>query len=171
MYNTDQLVEDHAAAVYRFCRSLAFSKEEAEDLFQETFLQACKNVRKIRTSPEGFLMATAFSVYKSYQRKIARRNRIAPTVMPGDIFAGLHDGISDGSQPLEDFISAEEAGITRGLVNGLPDKYRLPIVLHYSAELSVADIATILKIPQGTVKRRLHTARGLIKEGLVKYGY
>ena len=53
----------------------------------------------------------------------------------------------------------------------LPDKYRLPLCLYYGEELSVEEIAACLRIPQGTVKSRLHKGREKMREELEAAGY
>ena len=56
----------------------------------------------------------------------------------------------------------------RQAVAALPEKYRLPLVLYYSMDMKVNDIARTLSLPAGTVKRRLHTARALVEKGLAE---
>ncbi len=51
-------------------------------------------------------------------------------------------------------------------VTALPDKYRIPLVLHYMEGYAVAEIAHILSRPQGTVKAQLHRGRALLKDAL-----
>ena len=48
----------------------------------------------------------------------------------------------------------------------LADKYRLPMLLFYMEELSLAEIAAVLKLPEGTVKSRLHRAKKILKQKL-----
>ena len=45
----------------------------------------------------------------------------------------------------------------------LPEKYRTVIILHYFRGYDVKELSAILKIPEGTVKYRLHRARELLK--------
>jgi RNA polymerase sigma-70 factor (ECF subfamily) len=52
------------------------------------------------------------------------------------------------------------------LVDALPDKFRLPMILYYTLEMRVPDIAYIMKLPVGTVKSRLYKSRKLIEKGL-----
>ena len=52
-----------------------------------------------------------------------------------------------------------------------PQKFRIPIHLYYSADLSIQEIAETLKIPEGTVKSRLNKARQLLKKELEEIGY
>ena len=162
--NENDLANQYAQPLYKFCRSLAYSKEEADDLFQETFLHALERPGKIKTSPLGFLMSTAHFIFKSWQRKHARRQRIAPT--------GLLDTQVPSPQDIPtDLEAAEDVRLTRRLINDLDEKYRMPIILHYSAHMSLAEIATFLDIPLGTVKSRLHTGRKQIEKGLIHHGY
>ena len=77
-----QLVNEYGNTVYRFYLSLAFRKEDADDLFQDTYVRAFSEIEKIRKSenPKSFLLSIAVSLWKSQKRKYARRNRLAPVV-------------------------------------------------------------------------------------------
>ncbi|MDR1070094.1 MAG: RNA polymerase sigma factor [Gracilibacteraceae bacterium] len=155
------LVDEYGGSVYKFCRSLAYSKEDADDLFQETFLRVFEDSQKINAcdDPRGFLFSAAIFVHKSWKRKYARRNRIAPAAAP-DETAASGDDVESG------VITREEARIVRDLVKSLPEKFRIPIILYYTMELSVPDIAQAMRLPAGTVKSRLFKARKLIEKGL-----
>ncbi len=158
----ERLVDAHGAAVYRFCRSLAFTREDGEDLFQDTFLKAMERPAKLAEEPLRFLLSTALSLWRSRKRKFARRERIAPT-----------EPLSEGTDapaggPEEALLSQEEAVLVRAAVAALPERYRLPLTLYYGAEMKVYEIAETLSLPVGTVKRRLHTAREMVEKGLMK---
>jgi RNA polymerase sigma-70 factor (ECF subfamily) len=162
----DELVARYGEAVYKFCRSLTYTKEDADDLFQETFVKAFVQLSKTNSqdNPQGFLFSIAIYLWKRWKQKYARRNRIAPNIKLDDMVASDFD-------VWRKFAEQEEIRIVRELVAGLPEKHRIPIVLFYTAELSVSEIASALNIPVGTVKSRLHKARNLIEKGLVKNGY
>jgi len=159
-----QLAEKYGDALYKFCRSLAYSKEDADDLFQETFLKAFEQPNKISDSenPRGFLFSTALYIWKSRKRKYARRNRIAPV-------EHLDENIISQVNIEDEYTAREEIVIVRGLVEALPEKFKVPVILYYSAEMDIKDIAQTLKIPAGTVKSRLFTARKIIEKGLIRY--
>ena len=59
----------------------------------------------------------------------------------------------------------------RNAVASLEEKYRIPIVLYYFDEQNIGFISEVMKIPEGTVKSRLHKARSLIAEALKKEGF
>lgn len=96
------------------------------------------------------------------------RNRIAPQISDDDLAEAVimeqHDFI--GSIVLE-----EEKKALWKAIGGLSHKYRIPILLYYMEELSIADIARLLSIPQGTVKSRLHNARKQLEQELEDYFY
>lgn len=160
------LVDEYGEAVYKFCRSLTYSKEDADDLFQETFLKTLEQLPKISNldNPQSFLFSTALYLWKSLQRKYARRKRLAP-VEP------LGEAVTSGVNMEDSIVAQEDIHAVRELVDSLPEKFKIPIILYYTIEMSVSDIALTLEIPDGTVKSRLYTARKLIEEGLVKSGY
>lgn len=63
-------------------------------------------------------------------------------------------------------VHQEEVSLIGEAVLGLPLKYREPIILYYYEELSVKEIAVILKIPVNTIKTRMRKARELLKNKL-----
>ena len=159
-YTYAELVDKYSDSVYKFCRSLTYSKEDAEDLFQETFLKVFEQSNKPQT--QSYIFSTALFTWKSWKRKYARRNRIA-TVEPLDEFIVGDTNIED------DYTAREEIQLTRKLVEALPEKFKIPVVMFYTLEMNVSDIALALKIPDGTVKSRLFNARKIIEKGLMKY--
>jgi len=159
-----ELVDTYGDAVYMFCRSLTYSKDDADDLYQETFLKAIEQPSKLRGNPKSFLFSTALYLWKSWKRKYARRNRLVP-IIPLDETTVSEINIE------ESFMQKENLRTVRKLVEALPEKFKIPLILFYTMELSVLDISDILKLPVGTVKSRLHKARKLIEKGLVKDGY
>lgn len=76
-----ELVEQHGKSIYRFCYKLAGNKADADDLYQDTFLKAVELRFKMNPShnPKAFLISIAVRLYKNHRRKLAWRQRIAPT--------------------------------------------------------------------------------------------
>ena len=160
-----QLVDEYAATVYKFCRSITLTKYDADDLFQDTFLNVFSKMSKIENTENthGFLLSTAAYLWKSHRRKYARRHKIAQEIEINDA-----TDIEIRTTSIEDeIISKDERKMVRRLVEALPDKLKIITILYYTNELSVADISTALGIPAGTVKSRLHKARKNIEKGLV----
>ena len=158
-------VDAYGDSIYKFCRSLTYSREDAEDLCQETFLRALEQSEKIMTCdhPRSFFFSITISTWKSWKRKYARRKRIA-AVEP--LEKAVEEGISGGVNIEEHYIMQEENRLVRQVVEALPEKYKIPIYLYYSQEMSVTDVAFVLKLPAGTVKSRLFKGRKLVEKGL-----
>jgi RNA polymerase sigma-70 factor (ECF subfamily) len=160
-----QLVDEYGGAVYKFCRSITHTKDDADDLFQDTFLKVLSQMPKVAEADDrqGFLLSTAAYLWKSKRRKHARHNRLAPE---NEINEAADTCIVTVS--MEDIVMMkDEQRIVRSLVEALPEKLKLPIILYYTNGLSVAEISITLNIPEGTVKSRLHKARAIIEKGLV----
>ena len=165
------LLEREGAGVYSFCRMLAGSKEEADELYQETMLMATERLSRIDSSknPKSYLISLGIGIYKNNRKKAARRQRIAPV---GELTEELNSVLKDeGETPEEAYLRHEMEEVIRIETKRLPEHLQLPVYLYYTAELSVEEIGKIMHIPKGTVKSRLHKARMLLKKKLEDYGY
>lgn len=158
----EELIEPHGPRLWRLCRHLARCTEDAEELYQQTFLRALENEKRIDRdgNPGAWLCATAAGLWKSSLRRTARREAIAPTASEEDA-----EQASGGETPEDVFLKRERMARVNGLVDALPEQYREPLILFYSGELTVEEIAKALRIPKGTVKSRLFRAREQMKAG------
>jgi len=165
-YTLSELADKYGDSVFRFCKSLTYSKEDAEDLFQETFLKIFEQPIKIKNSenPRNFLFSVALYTWKNWKRKYARHKKLAPT----EPFDENIYNIASETNTEEDFAASEEIRIVRKLVGELPEKFKIPVALYYSAEMGIKEIAETLQIPEGTVKTRLFKARKIIEKGLIE---
>ena len=163
-----ELIRLHGDAVYNFCCRLTANRPDAEDLYQETFLKATELCHKIdqHGNPKAFLLSIALRLWKDHRRKFARRQRIAPIQALPEDETQWHFAGSEEIQPEEAAISREQAEAVRRAVEALDNSHRIPLYLYYTAELSIEEISTLLKLPSGTVKSRLYHARKAIQSRL-----
>lgn len=161
----DQLVEQYSDSVYRYCKSIAYTLEDAEDLYQQTFLKALELHKKIslEKNPKAYLLSIATNIWKNHKSMYARRERIAPTVSCELEGIQIEDIRSD-QDVLEQVVKAEQLGLLRQCVDNLPEKQRQVITLFYAGELSLEEISKVLKIPKGTVKSRMHKAKEQLRK-------
>ncbi len=154
------LVEQYGASVYRYCRSITYTLEDAEDLYQQTFLKAFELHKRISFSknPKAWLMSVAANIWRNHKSTYARHERIAPTISSEEEGVQIED-IRSENNVLEQMIKKEEINYLKKCVDRLPDKQKQVILLFYAGELSLQDIAKALKIPKGTVKSRLNKAK------------
>lgn len=163
----DRLVMLYGKAVYGFCLRLARNRDDADDLYQETFLKAlelCTRIDK-NNNPKGFLISIAVGLWKNNRRKYARRQKIAPEeeLSEESVSSSMY---VNASTPEEIAILNERCAVVRTAADKLNDKLKIPLYMYYTAEMSVEDIASALRIPQGTVKSRLYKARKTLKNVL-----
>ena len=161
----EKCIELYGKDIYAFCRQLTYSRQEADELYQDTFLKVMELLYKIKMedNPKSYILSIALRLWKNSKRKYARRRQIADM----ESLTEEEQGIGEDAYSLEDEVVARErAREVRHAVRELADKYRMPVYLYYMEELSIPDIAGVLKIPKGTVKSRLYQARKLLRERL-----
>lgn len=161
----EKCIELYGKDIYAFCRQLTYSKQEAEELYQDTFLKAMELIHKIKIeeNPKSYFLSITLRLWKNSKRKYARRRKIADMTSLTD----EKQDIEESGYSLEDeVIARERAREVREAIKELAEKYRLPVYLYYMEELPVQEIASVLKIPKGTVKSRLYQARELLRKKL-----
>ena len=154
--------------VYRVARHLANSREEADDLVQETYARAFRSWRSY--TPGTNLRAWLLRILTNLNIDRGRRNQRAPQTTPleaNDYY--LYDKLadSDGRTPDEDRVveRLSQDDIVSAL-SAVPHDFRDAIVLVDIGDFSYQDAAHILDIPIGTVMSRLHRGRRILKREL-----
>ncbi len=163
----EQCIREYGKNVYAFCSQLTGNKQEAEELYQDTFLKAVELKEKMdrERNPGSYLISIALRIWKNKKRKYAWRNRIAKTEVFTEEMAGGESGRQEDSTE-ETFFRKEQQRQVREAVAKLEEKYRIPVYLYYSQQFTTEQIGKVLKLPQGTVKSRLYKARKLLKKEL-----
>ena len=171
MDDINALIESYGNAVYGFCLYIAGNRCDGEDLFQQTVLKALDLAKKIDESknPKSYLLSIAVNLWKNTKAKHARRTRIAPPVYIDDDKGGV--SVDSGIDIETEVVNREMRETFFDIVKRLDDKHRIPIILFYSEELKISEIALLLKKPEGTVKRLLHEAKAEIKKEMEAKGY
>lgn len=166
-----KLVDDYGTYIYGFCRKLTTNKEDADDLYQQTFLRALEMCTKIdeNMNPKSLLVSISIKQWQNVVSKKSRHQKILP--MEQNCSSEYLENVSSG-HVLEDEVEKKVVlnEVTR-IITCLPEKFRIPMIMFYNAELAVKEIAAVLKLPEGTVKSRLSKARSLVKKGLEEKGY
>lgn len=164
-------IHQYGKDLYSFCRSITHNTQEADDLYQDTFVKAFELQRDvvIEKNPKSFLMSVAVNLYRNYKRKLSVRQRI---IGIGTVCDEEITEVPSKEQLTEEMIIAkEERQMVRQAVEMLSDKYKIPILLFYMEDLSIADISKILKLSEGTVKSRIHRAKKILKQKLEDIHY
>src|SRR5947208_2970590 len=155
--------------VYRVARRLVASREEAEDLVQETYARAFRSWRSY--TPGTNLRAWLFRILTNLNIDRGRREQRAPTTQPleeGDYFLYNRLEAESGAEDEERIVERlSQDGIVDAL-SVVPHDFRDVIVLVDIGDFTYQDAAQILDIPIGTVMSRLHRGRRILKQQLAE---
>lgn len=167
MIQLEQCINEYGKEIYSFCSQITRNKQEAEDLYQDTFLKALELEEKIdyRRNPKSYFVSIALRIWKNRKRKFAWRNRIAGTVELAEEVVSEEESGKEGA--VEDIVLEKQwKEEVKKAVDKLDEKYRIPVYLYYTLDFSIEQIGKIMKLPEGTVKSRLYKARKLLKQEL-----
>jgi RNA polymerase sigma-70 factor (ECF subfamily) len=157
--------------VYRVARRLVGSREEAEDLVQQTYERAFRAWRQF--TPGTNLRAWLLRILTNLNIDRGRRQQRSPQTTSLDTEAGDYFLYNQLESQVPEENPDEERVLERlsqdSVVEALadvPHDFRDVIVLVDIGEFSYADSAQILDIPIGTVMSRLHRGRRILKKNL-----
>ena len=158
-------------ALNNFAYHLTYNQSDAEDLVQETFLKAYRFIDKYDEGTNA--KAWLFRILKNAFINEYRKKSKAPQAVDIDQANLLKDedekaykGFNDLREEMFQNMMGDE--ITNA-INTLQEDFRTVILLCDVEDFTYEEIATILEIPIGTVRSRLHRARNLLREKLRKY--
>src|SRR4051794_38745299 len=157
--------------VYRVARRLVGSREEAEDLVQDTYARAFRAWQQYQ--PGTNLRAWLFRILTNLNIDRGRRAQRAPDAQPleeGDYFLynKLESSMGDENPDEERVVERlSQSHIVEALAE-VPHNFRDVVVLVDIGEFSYAEAAQILDVPVGTVMSRLHRGRRALKQNLAE---
>jgi RNA polymerase sigma-70 factor (ECF subfamily) len=159
-----------ADQVYRVARHMVGSREEAEDLMQETYARAFRSWRSFQ--PGTNLRAWLLRILTNLNIDRGRRRQRTPDMQSleaGDYF--LVDKLEEAGGPLRESERVDDRLSQDSIVSALsavPHDFRDVVVLVDIGDFSYQDAAQILDIPVGTVMSRLHRGRRILKRELAE---
>lgn len=164
------LVGRYQGRLVNFLNRLLRNAEDAHDLAQEVFLKVYQALD--RFDPRYRFSTWIFRVAQNAAIDQIRRQRLRLVPMTregGDGEDREWDFPSAGPTPYADLRNRERGDAIAEAIAGLPWEYRELILLRHYGELSYDEIATLKKMPLGTVKNKLFRGRQLLKEKLADF--
>ncbi|MFR8010605.1 MAG: RNA polymerase sigma factor [Clostridia bacterium] len=154
----DSYIQQYGRRLYGLCLVLCANKDDADDLYQDTWLKALQHFSRYDPSRpfEPWLTKICVNTYRNALRRAAR----SPFLYFND------------SEERERTLSAipapeqEDYSVLYDAILRLPEKLRITVVLFYFQDMEIHAVAQTLNLPPGTVKSRLNRARKMLKEGL-----
>ena len=162
---------EFADQVYRVARRLVGTREEAEELVQETYARAFRSWRSYTpgTNMRAWLLRILTNLNTDRGRRIQRTPDLQP-LEEGDYYLANKLAAAEGEQVLDQERVVErlsQGGVVDALAS-LPHDFRDVVVLVDLGEFSYAEAAQILDVPIGTVMSRLHRGRRILKQKLAE---
>jgi RNA polymerase sigma-70 factor, ECF subfamily len=160
-----------ADQVYRVARRMVGTREEAEELVQDTYARAFRSWRSFTpgTNMRAWLLRILTNLNTDRGRKIQRTPDQQP-LEESDYFLANKLAAVEGEQALDQERVVErlsQGGVVDALA-ALPHDFRDVVVLVDLGDFSYADAAQILDVPIGTVMSRLHRGRRILKKTLAE---
>jgi RNA polymerase sigma-70 factor (ECF subfamily) len=154
------LIERYKGMVYGIALRVVGDPTEADDVAQETFVRVYEKVDRFRGGSKlsTWVYRIALNLSLERQRRIRRRGETS-----WDGLAASDSAVVDPAPtPEQAAAQASEAEAVRAAIGRLPERYRVPLVLCYMEELSLAQAAELVGITEGGMKARLHRARKML---------
>lgn len=149
-----RLMEEYGDSLYRLCILLLHDPHLAEDAVQDTMLKAWRGLEHFaaRSGEKTWLTRIAVNVCRDYRRLYWYRKRLDGEALLEHIPA------PPDAEPQDDEVLRQ--------VLALAPKYREPVLLYYWQEMTVQEIAALLREKENTVSTRLRRARAQLREKL-----
>jgi RNA polymerase sigma-70 factor (ECF subfamily) len=165
----------HMDAVFRFALRLSGSKDQAEDLVQETFLRAFRSWEKYTpgTQCKSWLFTICRNVFLRHTERGKRHDEIVSENV--DRSSGPFEVVNPvwvkavKADPEGEFFDSIVDEVVLHRIQELPEDYRLAVVLSDLEGLSYQEISEMMEVPVGTVKSRLFRGRRILQGVLYDY--
>ncbi|MFE1285953.1 RNA polymerase sigma factor [Streptomyces sp. NPDC058751] len=133
-----------------WCRRLVDDDGTAHEIASEAFTRLWSRWTAV-AEPRGFLYVTAANLVRDHWRKLERERRAVHRAT-AEVAVGPPNEQADPS--------------VRLLVQSLPERLRVPILLHYYADMPIREVAALTGRKEGTIKADLHAAREMLRAHL-----
>jgi RNA polymerase sigma-70 factor, ECF subfamily len=161
----ESLVADYSRMVFRIAYSILRNHHDAEDAAQECFLRVWKHKDRLHDVQNAKTWLARIAWTTALDKRRGGRKMLS--LDDGDPGAELLDSLSDSSPAAdEQLVNRQKQQLLQRLIAALPEDLAETLELSTVQELNSAEIAEVMKIPEGSVRTRLFRARKQLKEKL-----
>jgi RNA polymerase sigma-70 factor (ECF subfamily) len=155
----EDLVRVHTRRVYTLCYRFTGSDSEAQDLTQEVFLRIFRTLQSFRSAEGSFATWLARLTRNLLIDHYRRRHQDRVTDSIEEQLPLLGEGPATSSRPEGIVVGREASEILQIALQKLSPELREAVILRDLQDMEYREIASVLKIPEGTVKSRLNRGR------------
>lgn len=159
-----QIVERYQSLVCALTLSACGNLARSEDLAQEVFIAAWKQLPQLREPDK--LRAWLCGIARNLVRNARRTDLRSPTAQADLLLPEV--AATDEIDPRDHAVGADEAALMWRALAALPETYREPMVLFYREHQSIETVAQALEISTDTVRQRLTRGRAMLSERMAK---
>lgn len=171
------LFETHALvckeAVYAACLALVRRKDEADDLFQETYLRAFRFFHQFTpgTNCRAWLLTIMYNVFRNHYPQRLRDHQMLDIERVTNEYEErlFAEGDTERHDPAALFLARRVDNEILEALHTLPEEYRSTFLLVDMGDLTYEEAAAVLECPTGTVRSRLARARRALRAALEGY--
>ena len=149
--------------ILRFCRMTTGDAENGDELYQDTMLKLLEKKKRLDSTQntKSYALSTSIYLWKNKKKKYANRMRLLPIDSMDEMSDEGYEVSNQDAEvsPEHIILQQNEIDMVQGLVASLPERYRIPIYLYYSADMQIKEVSEILGLPEGTVKSRMRKAK------------
>jgi RNA polymerase sigma-70 factor (ECF subfamily) len=172
----EALMREHNRRLYRVARSMLRDDAEAEDALQDAYLSAFRSIANYRAEASLATWLTRIVVNECMTRlrRQARRDNIVPMVALAQAFPQEDETVPEDPSRLAQETPEHALGraqlraLLERKIDELPQDFRSVFVMRALEEMSVEEVASLMAIPQATVRSRFFRARAQLREALAR---
>jgi RNA polymerase sigma-70 factor, ECF subfamily len=161
----NELVRRYQKCVHSLIYRIVANEDDAADLLQETFVRAYRALNSFRQ--DASFVTWLYRIASNLSIDLIRSRKTRGSLsLDFEIAEGREPAADESCSPEDVLVRGEVSDHVHRAVMGLPDRYRIVIVMRHLQGLRINEIAEALQIPVGTVKTHLYRARELLRQRL-----
>lgn len=167
----EDLVSRYGDRLFGFGMRMCGEREDAQDVVQETFLQAFRSLESLKQP--GALLSWLFRIASNACLMKRRKGKFEPDreisldeLKPRNREEAMAEIPDVSALPEDEAARAELRRLVRDATLGLPAHYRIVLVLRDMEQMPTREVARVLDLPESAVKMRLHRARLMVRRHL-----
>lgn len=156
--NFVKLIEENKLKFYKTAKAILKNDDDTYEALQNALMSMYENLEKLENEKYFATWGTRIVINKCYD--MIRKNKKIVSI-------SFDEELETIETAMEDTYDVDSYGLQK-ILNYLEKELRMIVLLYYYDDISVKDIAEMLKMPEGTVKTKLAKARKILKEKLEK---
>lgn len=163
----DELVRRYSGPIYAFVVRMVGRAEDADDLTQDVFVQVLKSLPHARRDLP--LRPWLYVIARNKCLDHLKRRRALPfsSLASAESEDAVEERLADHAPLPEELAErADLRDLLHEAIAALPPRYRTVVALRYSTDLTFAELATVLDLPENTVKTHFQRAKALMRASL-----